>query len=180
MEDSLHGKLLISSPALFDPNFRRTIVLIAHHDEEGAMGLVLNRPAEVPVAVAAPQLAPLVKVDEPIHVGGPVSPESLMVLARFDDPTDAAACIVGDLGFVAADAEPDELETRRARVYAGYAGWGAGQLEDELEEGSWIVEDAEADDPFAENPELIWRSVLQRKGGAFALIATMPPDPTAN
>src|SRR5919197_3491719 len=101
-----------------------------------------------------------------------------MVLARFDDPSDAAARIVGDLGFVAADAEPDELETRRARVYAGYAGWGAGQLEDELEEGSWIVEDAEADDPFADDPELLWRSVLRRKGGAFALIATMPLDPS--
>jgi putative transcriptional regulator len=178
--ESLHGKLLISSPALFDPNFRRTIVLIAHHDEEGAMGLVLNRPAEVPVAVAAPQLAALVEGDEPIHVGGPVSPESLMVLAQFDEPGDAVACIVGDVGFVPADAEPDELETRRARVYAGYAGWGAGQLEDELEEGSWIVEDAKADDPFAEDPELLWRSVLRRKGGAFSLLATMPPDPSAN
>ena len=71
--ESLHGKLLISSPALFDPNFRRTVVLIAHHDEEGALGLVLNRPAELPVAVAAPQLAGLVDGDEPIHVGGPVS-----------------------------------------------------------------------------------------------------------
>ena len=178
--DSLNGKLLISSPALFDPNFRRTIVLIAHHDEEGAMGLVLNRPAEVPVAVAAPQLVPLVGGDDPIHVGGPVSPESLMVLAQFDDPADAAACIIGDVGFVPADAEPDELETRRARVYAGYAGWGAGQLEDELEEGSWIVEEAEADDPFAADAELLWRSVLRRKGGAFSLIATMPPDPSAN
>jgi putative transcriptional regulator len=176
----LHGKLLISSPALFDPNFRRTIVLIAHHDDEGAMGLVLNRPAELPVAVAAPQLVALVDEDEAIHVGGPVSPESLMVLADFDDPDDAAAPIVGNLGFVSAEADPEELETRRARVYAGYAGWGAGQLEDELEEGSWIVEDAEPDDAFAGDPDVLWRDVVRRKGGAFVLLATMPADPAAN
>jgi putative transcriptional regulator len=179
--DSLRGKLLISSPALFDPNFRRTIVLIAHHDEEGAMGLVLNRPAdELPVAVAAPQLTSLVDGDEPVHVGGPVSPESLMVLAEFTDPADAAAPVVGDIGFVPADAEPDELDTRRARVYAGYAGWGAGQLEDELDEGSWIVEEVEADDPFAADPDALWRDVLQRKGGGFALLSTMPLDPSQN
>jgi putative transcriptional regulator len=178
--ESLKGKLLISSPALFDPNFRRTIVLIAHHDEDGAMGLVLNRPAELPVDVAAPQLVSLVDGDASVHVGGPVSPESLMVLAEFDDPADSASPVVADVGFVPADAEPDEIVTRRARVFAGYAGWGAGQLEAELEEGSWIVEEAEPEDAFADDPDTLWRDVLRRKGGAFALLATMPPDPALN
>jgi putative transcriptional regulator len=178
--DSLKGKLLISSPALFDPNFRRTIVLVAHHDDEGAMGLVLNRPAELPVEVAAPQLVSLVDGDEPVHVGGPVSPESLMVLAEFDNPAESAAPVVADVGFVPADAEPEEIETRRARVFAGYAGWGAGQLEAELDEGSWIVEEARAEDAFANDPDELWREVLLRKGGAFTLLASMPADPSLN
>lgn len=177
---SLRGKLLVSSPALYDPNFRRTVVLVTHHDEGGAMGLVLNRPAEVPVAEAAPQLSDLVEEDDPVLVGGPVSPEALMVLAEFDDPDAAAATVFGDVGFVPADAEPDDLETRRARVFAGYSGWGAGQLEAELEEGSWLVVDADPGDAFAAEPEELWGDVLKRMGGAFSLLATMPQNPSLN
>jgi putative transcriptional regulator len=177
--ESLRGKLLISSPALYDPNFRRTVILVAHHDEEGAMGLVLNRPAELPVAEAAPQLTSLVDEDDPLLVGGPVSPEALMVLAEFDDPDDAAARVLGDVGFVPADAEPETLDMRRARVFAGYSGWGAGQLEAELEEGSWLVADAEPEDAFGE-PETLWAQVLRRMGGRYILLATMPSNPSLN
>jgi putative transcriptional regulator len=177
---SLQGKLLISSPALYDPNFRRTVILVAHHDEDGAMGLVLNRPAEVPVAEAAPQLTPLVDEDDPVLVGGPVSPESLMVLAEFHDPGEAAARVLGDVGFVSADAEPEALDTRRARVFAGYSGWGAGQLEAELEEGSWLIADADPEDAFAADPEALWGRVLHRMGGGFSLLATMPANPSLN
>ncbi len=177
--ESLRGKLLISSPALYDPNFRRTVVLVAHHDEDGAMGLVLNRPADTPVAEAAPQLCGLVDAAEPILVGGPVSPEALMVLAEFDDPAETAVPVLDSVGFVSADSEPDELATRRARVFAGYAGWGAGQLEAELEEGSWIVEQAEPGDPFAD-PDELWAAVLRRKGGPFRLLVTMPDNPSLN
>jgi putative transcriptional regulator len=177
---SLRGKLLISSPALYDPNFRRTVVLVTHHDEDGAMGLVLNRPAEVPVAEAAPQLSDLVEDDDSVLVGGPVSPEALMVLAEFEDPDAAAAPVLGDLGFVPADAEPDDLDTRRARVFAGYSGWGAGQLESELEEGSWLVVDADPDDAFAADPEELWADVLKRMGAGFSLLATMPENPSLN
>jgi putative transcriptional regulator len=177
---SLRGKLLLSSPALYDPNFRRTVILVTHHDEDGAMGLVLNRPAEVAVAEAAPQLSELVEEDDPVLVGGPVSPEALMVLAEFDDPDAAAAPVLGDLGFVPADAEPDDLETRRARVFAGYSGWGAGQLEAELAEGSWLIADAEPADAFAADPEQLWGEVLRRMGGGFSLLATMPEHPSLN
>ena len=177
---SLQGKLLVSSPALVDPNFRKTVVLIAHHDDDGAMGLVLSRPSEVPATDAVPALEGLPGSDGPVFVGGPVQPEAFMVLAEFDDVRDAAAPIVDGVGFMPADAEPDDLSIRRLRLFAGYSGWGAGQLEAELAESSWIVVDAVADDAFAEDPDELWRSVLHRKGGPFFLMENMPFDPGLN
>ena len=177
---SLRGQLLISSPALVDPNFRRTVVLVTHHDEEGAMGLVLTRPSDVRVGDAVPELASLPCADDVVHVGGPVQPEAIMALAEFDAAGDAVSPLVGRVGFMPAGADPGELAITRLRVFAGYAGWGAGQLESELEEPSWIVAGAEPDDAFAADPDELWRSVLQRKGGAFALLATMPFDPELN
>ena len=178
--ESLQGQLLVSSPALVDPNFRRTVVLIAHHDEDGAMGLVLTRPSDVKVVDAVPALEGIVDEEAVVSVGGPVQPEAFMVLADFEDVDDAAAPVIGDIGFMPAEAEPEELSIRRMRVFAGYAGWGAGQLEAELEEPSWIVVPAEPEDAFAADPDALWREVLQRKGGEYALIATMPFDPTLN
>ncbi len=178
--ESLQGKLLVSSPALLDPNFRKTVVLIAHHDDEGAMGLVLSRPSDVIASDVVPTLAGIPGSEEPVFVGGPVQPEAFMVLAQFGDPTRAAAPIMDDVGFMPADAEPDELPITRLRLFAGYSGWGGGQLESELEEGSWIVVDAVADDAFAGDPDVLWRAVLHRKGGAFALMENMPYDPGLN
>jgi putative transcriptional regulator len=178
--DSLQGKLLVSSPALVDPNFRKTVVLVAHHDDDGAMGLVLSRPSDVPAADAVPALEGLPGAEGPVFVGGPVQPEAFMVLAEFDDVDEAAAPIVAGLGFMPADAEPDELSIRRLRLFAGYSGWSPGQLEEELEELSWIVVDAVPDDAFAEDPDELWRSVLHRKGGRFALMERMPFDPGLN
>jgi putative transcriptional regulator len=178
--DSLRGKLLVSSPALVDPNFRKTVVLVAHHDEDGAMGLVLSRPSTVAAEEAVPSLAGLPGADDPVFVGGPVQPEAFMALAEFDDVAEAAVPIVDGLGFMPADAEPDELAIRRLRLFAGYSGWGSGQLEAELADDSWIVVDALADDAFADDPDDLWRGVLHRKGGSFALMENMPFDPGLN
>ena len=178
--DSLQGKLLVSSPSLVDPNFRKTVVLVAHHDDDGAMGLVLSRPSDVAAADAVPLLEGLPGAGDPVFVGGPVQPEAFMVLAEFDDVGEAAAPIMGDLGFMPADTEPDGLSIRRMRLFAGYSGWGAGQLEAELDEPSWIVVEAEADDAFADDPDDLWRTVLHRKGGPFALMENMPFDPGLN
>jgi putative transcriptional regulator len=109
-----------------------------------------------------------------------VQPEAFMVLAEFEDLDEAAAPVVGPVGFMPAEAEPDELSIVRMRVFAGYAGWGAGQLEAELDEPSWIVVPAQPEDAFATDPDELWRTVLHRKGGRYALIATMPFDPTLN
>src|SRR5690242_20930447 len=123
--DSLQGHLLVASPALLDPNFRRTVVLVTEHTEEGAAGLVLNRPSPVDVSAAVPQLEPVVDDGDPVWVGGPVQPEAVLVLGEFLDPDDAAVPLFSSLGFPSLT-EPDEIvpATTRRRVFAGYAGWG--------------------------------------------------------
>jgi len=144
------------------------------------MGLVLSRPSDVAASAAAPVLDGLPGSDDPVFVGGPVQPEALIVLAEFDDVGQAAAPIFDRLGFMAAESEPEDLSIRRLRLFAGYSGWGAGQLEAELEEPSWIVVDAETDDAFAVDPDELWRTVLHRKGGPFEMMIDMPFDPSLN
>lgn len=180
--DSLKGQLLLASPALFDPNFRRTVVLVTEHTEEGAAGLVLNRRSETVVADAVPDLQQLVGDEELVYVGGPVQQDSVLVLAEFDDPSDAAMLVVDDVGFLPGDGDFELLggTTRRARVFAGYAGWGAGQLEEELQESSWIVAPGGGLDLFPEPGDDLWGSVLRDKGGVYRVVALMPEDPSTN
>lgn len=179
--ESLRGRLLIASPVLTDPNFARSVVLVTEHGPDGAMGVVLNRPSEIDVDDVAPELSAVVD-GEPVFVGGPVQPQALVVLADFDDPSAAAWVVVDSVGFVAAETEYADLAAivRRGRVYAGYSGWGAGQLEAELAEETWIVEPPLPSELFAPDAEALWPAVLERKGGQFALLARMPDDPTLN
>jgi putative transcriptional regulator len=179
--ESMRGKLLVASPALVDPNFARGVVLITEHNDEGAMGVVLNRPSETEVDEVAPELA-AVADGEPVFIGGPVQPQALVVLAQFADIEAAAWIVAEDVGFVAAETEGDRLTdaVRRGRVYAGYSGWGAGQLEAEVEEEAWIVEAPLPAELFPKDPLALWSDVLERKGGQFALIARMPEDPSLN
>jgi putative transcriptional regulator len=182
VEGSLRGKLLVASPALVDPNFARAVVLITEHNDEGAMGIVLNRPSETLVEDVVPQLAAVTGEGAPVYVGGPVQPSALVVLAEFSDLDAAAWIVVADVGFASADVELGELASavRRARVYAGYSGWGAGQLEGEMEVESWIIEPPLPTELFPDDPGTMWSDVLARKGGQYALIARMPPDPSVN
>lgn len=181
MNAYLTGRLLLSSSNLFDPNFRRTVVLVGHHDEEGAVGVVLNRPLGVTVDEAVPPLAELVRPGELLFEGGPVQPQSAVVVAEFEDPSDAGVVAFGSIGFLPESADPNEMAgLRRARVYAGYSGWGPGQLEGELAEEAWVVASALTEDVFHAEPERLWEDVLSRLGPRFALMRTMPFDPSAN
>jgi putative transcriptional regulator len=178
---SLKGHLLIAGPGLLDPNFRRSVVLVGEHSEEGALGLILNRALEATIDETVPELAALVDGVDSIHVGGPVQPSAIVVLADFVEPDRAGALVLDSVGFLPSEIDPDELgELRRARVFAGYAGWGPGQLDGELAEGSWIVEPALPDDVFTADPDQLWSDVLRRKGGPFGVLALMPPDPSLN
>ena len=175
MTDFVSGQLLIAAPQLGD-YFRRTVVLVVAHTAEGAMGLVLNRPTETTVAEAVPALADLAEHDAVLFSGGPVGTESVMALGDFESSQDAGTPVAGSLGLL--DPDKDDVALRRLRVYAGHAGWAPGQLDDELAQDAWITEPVDAEDPFSEGD--LWTEVLQRKGGAYALLATMPAHPSLN
>ncbi|MFP5363315.1 MAG: YqgE/AlgH family protein [Thermoleophilia bacterium] len=180
--DSLRGQLLIAGARLPDPNFARSVVLVCEHSAEGALGLVLNRPGELLVGEAAPELADLTGYDALIDEGGPVQPDALLVLAEFDDLAYAGIRVVENVGLVGDGSEIEDLvrATRRARVFAGYAGWGPGQLDAELERADWFVAPAGVEDIFNPDADELWARVLARKGGQFALVARMPIDPSVN
>ena len=180
--ESLAGHFLIASPSILDPNFHRAVVFVTAHSEEGAVGLILNRRTEATVAEAVPQLGQVAGLEDPLFVGGPVNPEGVAVLAEFDDPDEAGVVVLEDVGFVALDQALEEgpPDLHRTRVFAGVAGWGPEQLEDELERDDWIIEPAERDDIFTDDPDQLWSDLLRRKGGAYALVARMPVDPSLN
>jgi putative transcriptional regulator len=179
--DSTRGQLLIAGPGLSDPNFWRTVVLIVEHSDDGALGLVLNRPSETTVGEAVSELEPVLDVDDPLYIGGPVQPSALIVLAEFDDTESAALIAFEDVGVLGGEVdEGATASVRRGRAFVGHAGWGPGQLDAELERGDWILEPAKREDAFTEAPLDLWGAVLTRKGGSFALVARMPPDPSVN
>src|SRR5919204_694046 len=107
--DSLRGHLLVAAPTLWDPNFRRTLVLIGHHDDEGAVGVVLNQPLDATVEEAAPPLSSLVPPGEPLYRGGPVQPEAAVVLADFEDPSRAGVIALDSIGFLPEESDSSSL-----------------------------------------------------------------------
>lgn len=182
----LAGRLLVAAPQLDDPNFSRTVVLVLEHGDPGALGVVLNRPMHVEVGEILAGWSDLADAAPPgvIFSGGPVSPDAVIGLARpaGDAPGGewrevAPATAVVDLSVAPAD-QPTPL--RAARLFSGYAGWDAGQLEGEIEEGAWFVVDAVAADVLGADPDRLWHDVLQRQGGRLAMLAAYPPSPTVN
>jgi putative transcriptional regulator len=180
------GRLLVASPILLDPNFLRTVVLVLDHDGDGTLGVVLNRPTTVPVASVLPGWADVVDDPPVLFDGGPVSADSALAVAcvpeaEGEDPVGFRR-LFGPTGMVDLDTPREVLAPAmtRMRIFAGYAGWGGGQLEAEIDEGSWYVVGAETADIFAESPEDLWRQVLRRQHGPLAWVATMPTDPTRN
>jgi putative transcriptional regulator len=179
--ESLTGQLLIANANLFDPNFRRTVILVGHHDEDGAVGVVLNRALTITVREAVPPLGEMVEPDEPLFAGGPVQTDSVVVVADFADPSQAQILAVGSIGFLPPETDEGVLTAiRRARVFAGYAGWDGGQLEAELEGESWVLEPALPSDVFHPDPQRLWDDVLRRKGARFDMLRLMPDDPAMN
>lgn len=179
--ESLRGRLLISSGGLYDPNFRHTVVLIGEHNADGALGVVLNRALDITVEEAVPVLADLVPPAEVLYRGGPVQPSSPVLLAELARPELADILVFGAVGFLVGEIDEDiRPEIVRGRLYAGYSGWGPGQLESEMEADSWILDPARKDDVFTDEPELLWSRVLRRKGPEFRQLSRMPFDPSMN
>ena len=181
--ESLRGKLLVANPALEDPNFDRTVVLVLEHHDEGAVGVILNRPSETSVEDVLPSWANVAAHPAVVFVGGPVSPGSAIGLGcgRLPpDDGDAFTAVLGDVGVLDLSKAPDDLAVDDVRVFSGYAGWGPGQLEGEIDAGGWFIVDAEPGDASASDAADLWRLVLRRQGGDLALVAMFPPDPSLN
>lgn len=170
---TLPGKLLVAAPRLADPNFYRTVVLILEHNEDGAVGLILNRATTEPAAKYLPEWETRLVPPGLVHTGGPVQPEVAVGLGRSNDPTAVAGLVFID------PSDPPDDSAPKVRIYSGYSGWSSGQLEGELAEGAWIVVDAAPDDAFA-HPEGLWRQVLRRQPGLLGAMGLQPEDPRLN
>lgn len=184
-DGSLGGRLLVATPQLGDPNFERTVVLLLEHGEVGAVGVVLNRPMHVGVGEILAPWEPLALATPPgvLFGGGPVSLDSVIGIAR--PPAGVVPewrPVCGDVGVLDLALAPDDQPTSvaRVRLFCGYAGWGAEQLEGEIDDDAWFVVDATPDDVFSEEPDQLWHDVLKRQGGDMAMLATYPPTPSVN
>jgi putative transcriptional regulator len=181
------GTLLVAAPGLLDTNFRRTVVYVIDHRGEGTLGVVLNRPSEVPVQDVLPAWGPHVSQPQSLFVGGPVEQKTALCLAALRTGEDAEAItgvigVRGPVALVDLDADPDHLapRVRGLRVFAGYSGWDVGQLANEIDRGDWIVVPALPGDVLAAPEHDLWGRVLRRQGMPLALLATHPGDVRLN
>lgn len=180
MTESVRGRLLVATPDLRDPNFSRTVVLMLEHGADGSLGVVLNRPIELSVAEVLPDWADLSSAPACLFMGGPVAPTAVIGLGRGHGPVFQP--LFDGLGTLDLDLDPAVYAPTIAglRIFVGYAGWAAGQLELELSAGGWLVVDLAPDDPFCTDPSQLWPVVLRRQGGRVAMFASAPEDPSTN
>jgi putative transcriptional regulator len=185
------GRLLVATPMLDDPNFERTVVYMVEHHDEGALGLVLNRPSAEQLADPLERWVDAQSSPPRVFSGGPVEPDALIALARLEaevpanggaDDDDYLAPLTGEIASADLAADPALVVGRISalRVFRGYAGWDAGQLEAEIESGSWIVLESDTDDVFTPEPNELWRRVLRRQPGRLSWLASAPDDLSSN
>jgi putative transcriptional regulator len=182
------GRLIVANPLLPDPNFDRTVVMLLAYSEDGALGLVLNRPSDTMLAAPLPRWEHLAASPPVVFVGGPVQHQAVICLARALGhpaavvPPQGWSAVLPEVGTLDLDLDPEGLQASfsQVRVFAGYAGWGAGQLEAEIGAGAWWILDARPEDAFSDDPEVLWKRVLRRQGGSLALVAAFPDDPMLN
>jgi len=180
------GRLLVATPPLEDPNFDRTVVYMLEHHDQGALGVIINRPTPEQLAEPLDRWSELQPSPGSMFLGGPVETDALIALALtkqpLDEATDELAPVSGTIASADLTTDPVFVAARvdAVRVFRGYAGWGPGQLESEIEAGAWLVLDAEPTDVFATEPDALWRTVLRRQGGRLAWLAEAPDDLSSN
>jgi putative transcriptional regulator len=194
MEGSLAGKLLVASPTLRAPEFSRCVIALLEHNEDGALGLIINRPGDASLLDVVPPVADIASAPAVVFSGGPVQPEVAIALGVITEgaKTEGATAdgsagegwrpIVGPLVTVDLDYDPALLAAslRELRVFAGYAGWSGGQLEAEIVDGAWYVVERLPGDTFADLPDRLWSQVLRRQPWPLSAVSTCPDDPTMN
>ncbi|MGQ0810186.1 MAG: YqgE/AlgH family protein [Nitrospiraceae bacterium] len=179
------GVFLIAAPSLRDPNFRQTVVLLCEHGPEGALGVVVNRPTAMHLSEALPQVPILEGQRHMLFAGGPVQTNQVMLLLRADQFPDNShhvfdgVCLGGDLAILE-QMMVSSKHTEAFRAYLGYSGWGPGQLENEMQTGSWITVPADPKIVFEKDPLRIWPDIVQSLGDPYRHYADMPPDPNLN
>lgn len=179
------GRLLVALPALRDPNFDRTVVLIVDHDHDGTLGVVLNRPSTLPLTEHAGEWLSTAAPPARVFVGGPVQPDRGLALAWWlpeVTPDETIRTVTSRTGVVDLDADPERVRAQVTglRIFAGYAGWGPDQLTAEIAEGAWVVLTAEPGDVVHPHPERLWSEVLARQDDRLRILATYPDDVRAN
>jgi putative transcriptional regulator len=180
------GRLLLATPPLTDPSFDRSVVYVLEHNEDGAIGLVLNRPTDEALAEPLDRWIDLQSAPASVFAGGPVDTNAMIAMATtkelMSDPTDLLTPISGLVASTDLSADPAIVAAHvdAVRVFRGYAGWGAGQLDFEIEEGAWLLLDAEIGDVFTDRPDDLWRDVLRRQPGRLSWLALAPDDLSVN
>lgn len=183
MTEISKGKLLIAEPFLGDPNFERAVVLLCEHNEQGSFGLVLNQLSNLGLSDA---LEGVYNADMQLFVGGPVEYNTLHFIHRLGDLIPESVSLghgiywSGDFETVKSLINIGQIEEQNIRFFLGYSGWGAGQLQSELQKNSWIVRDANAELIFDSSVEQFWRKVLREMGGEYKVISNYPIDPRLN
>lgn len=185
MSEFLAGRLLVATPQIEEGTFRRSVVLVLHHDENGAQGVILNQPLEADIDAVLPGWKSVATVPRTVFRGGPVELDSAIGLVTVpgDDPEPMGVRhLFRGLGLVDLDAPPSLVapEIAGMRIFAGYAGWSPDQLEGEIARGDWYLVDLEARDPFTGDPEALWPAVLARQDDNLKLVASYPDDPSMN
>ena len=202
---SLTASLLVAAPGLLDPNFGRRVVLVLDHGPHGALGLVINHPGGVQVHELLAQWAALASTPSEVFTGGPVARNAIIGLVQLGAGMGRAVDGIGTEGSVpepdglpegwrplfgtdspigtvdaGADPAPVAASILGVRLFSGYAGWDVGQLESEIDGGSWYVVPAEEGDPLTDDPGGLWQRVLRRQGGVFSVLSRIPVDPSCN
>ncbi len=179
---SLAGRILVSRPDLSDPRFDAALTLILEHGSEGALGVIINRPSDLTMSDTLPEWEEMVVGPDVLYSGGPVDRDALIALGKPSGRANPGHLVLGAHS-VDLDHQPLLVQAEGIdviRVFAGYAGWAPGQLEQELTGDAWWVVDATLDDLFTEDPETLWARVLRRQGGELAWFAHYPSDPSLN
>jgi putative transcriptional regulator len=184
------GLLLVAAPGVEEP-FHRAVILLLEHDESGTLGVVLNQPTTLDVGSVLPTWRDHLTGTPHLFQGGPVALDSALGLAALDaaavddeDEPDGFRRVIGPLGIIDLDTPTDALvpHLQALRIFAGYAGWAPGQLEDELDRGSWavVLPGDPVIDAFPADPDALWAGVLRRAGGTLAWWPACPSDPELN
>ena len=180
------GRLLLATPPLEDPNFDRTVIYVLEHHEDGAIGLVLNRPSDEALEAPLDRWIDLQTAPSSVFTGGPVETNAMIGMATTkvvtDEPVEHITPISGLIASTDLSADPALVAAHvdTVRVFRGYAGWTGGQLDAEIDQGAWLVLDAEIDDVFSDRPDELWYTVLKRQPGRLSWLALAPDDLSLN